>query len=129
MRSGSERPACGRAATWSSTMTAIGWRWARSASAAGIQAPLRVAATGVGAGGGLGGGGGVGGAGGARRGEEGGGGGPGEGEHGGRDGTSLSFRAARDVIARGRYPSGPQPPERPRRAPRRTAKGHRSEEH
>ena len=30
-------------------MTAIGWRWARSASAAGIQAPLRAAATGVGA--------------------------------------------------------------------------------
>src|SRR3989304_5142108 len=54
MRSASERPDCGRAATWSSTMTAIGWRWARSASAAGIQAPLRVAATGVGAGVGLG---------------------------------------------------------------------------
>src|SRR3970282_296535 len=54
MRSASERPDCGRAATWSSTMTAIGWRWARSASAAGIQAPLRAAATGVGAGVGLG---------------------------------------------------------------------------
>src|SRR3972149_138394 len=60
MRSASERPDCGRAATWSSTMTAIGWRWARSASAAGIQAPLRGAATGVGAGVGLGDGGGLG---------------------------------------------------------------------
>src|SRR3989304_3534250 len=56
MRSASERPDCGRAATWSSTMTAIGWRWARSASAAGIQAPLRVGGAGGGGGGGAGGG-------------------------------------------------------------------------
>src|SRR3990172_2358818 len=41
MRSASERPDCGRAATRSSPMTAIG-------------GPLRAAATGVGAGGGLG---------------------------------------------------------------------------
>src|SRR3990172_6869894 len=63
MRSASERPDCGRAATWSSTMTAIGWRWARSASAAGVQAPVggagmggggRGGAAGVGAGVGLG---------------------------------------------------------------------------
>src|SRR4029077_7705793 len=50
MMSALASPDCGRAAAWSSIITASGWRVARAASVAGSQTPLATTATGLGVG-------------------------------------------------------------------------------